>query len=142
MVGRLEAHDVVDGHQRRVARIGDARGRLLLTQPRGWVVIQRGCPASLSGCLTGNCLPIGIDFIAVVTAITGALDRSQHTKSTRFIRSKASAEVFHKFKIGQHVEYSPPRGNYAPRGMYLPAAQQGQDRRPSRNRPIENRQIS
>jgi hypothetical protein len=27
--------------------------------------------------------------------------------------------VFHKFKIGQHVEYSPPRGNYAPRGMYL-----------------------
>ena len=27
--------------------------------------------------------------------------------------------VFHKFKIGQEVEYSPPRGNYAPRGMYL-----------------------
>jgi len=27
--------------------------------------------------------------------------------------------VFHKFKIGQQVEYSPPRGNYAPRGMYL-----------------------
>jgi hypothetical protein len=65
-------------------------------------------------------LPIGIDFIAVVTAaIAGALDRSQHTKSTRFIRSKASAEVFHKFKIGQQVEYSPPRGNYAPRGTYL-----------------------
>ena len=65
-------------------------------------------------------MPIGIDFIAVVTAaITGALDRSQHTKSTRFTRSKASAEVFHKFKIGQQVEYSPPRGNYAPRGMYL-----------------------
>jgi len=27
--------------------------------------------------------------------------------------------VFHKFKIGQQVEYSPPRGNYAPRGVYL-----------------------
>jgi hypothetical protein len=27
--------------------------------------------------------------------------------------------VFHKFKIGQQVEYFPPRGNYAPRGMYL-----------------------
>ena len=23
--------------------------------------------------------------------------------------------MFHKFKIGQRVEYSPPRGNYAPR---------------------------
>jgi len=27
--------------------------------------------------------------------------------------------VFHKFKIGQEVEYSPPRRNYAPRGMYV-----------------------
>jgi hypothetical protein len=53
------------------------------------------------------------------TAIAGGLDRSQHTKSTCFIRSKASAEVFHKFKIGQHVEYPPPLGNYVPRGMYL-----------------------
>jgi hypothetical protein len=27
-------------------------------------------------------------------------------------------DVFHKFKIGQEVGYSPPRGNHAPRGMY------------------------
>jgi hypothetical protein len=27
--------------------------------------------------------------------------------------------VSHKFQIGQQVEYSPPRGNYAPRGTYL-----------------------
>ena len=27
--------------------------------------------------------------------------------------------MFHKFKIGQQVEYSSPRGNYAPRGMFL-----------------------
>jgi hypothetical protein len=26
--------------------------------------------------------------------------------------------VFHKSKIGQQVEYFPPRGNYAPRGLY------------------------
>jgi hypothetical protein len=48
VVGRLEAHDVVDGHygrQRRVARFGNARDRILLAshpiamakqkQPRG-----------------------------------------------------------------------------------------------------------
>jgi hypothetical protein len=34
-------------------------------------------------------------------------------------RIKANAEVFHKFKIGQQVEYYPPRGIYAPRGTYL-----------------------
>jgi len=28
-------------------------------------------------------------------------------------------DLFHKFKIGQEVGYSPPRGKYAPRGMYL-----------------------
>jgi hypothetical protein len=28
-------------------------------------------------------------------------------------------KVVHKFKVGQQVEYSPPRGNYAPRGMYI-----------------------
>jgi hypothetical protein len=27
--------------------------------------------------------------------------------------------VFHKFKIGQQVEYFRPRGNYAPRGVYI-----------------------
>jgi hypothetical protein len=30
--------------------------------------------------------------------------------------------MFHKFKIGEHVGYSPPRGLYAPQGAFFVAA--------------------
>ena len=35
------------------------------------------------------------------------------------LRELRGLDVFHKFKIGQEVEYSPPRRNYAPRGKYV-----------------------